>query len=120
MSETPTRRRTVQLSGRLTDLQLRNLVTRDRQYKVSDGNSLYVLVSPSGSRAWRWKYLFGGRQKELALGLYPQVTLAEARAARDLARKKVVAGIDPAEERRDAKLALLAAQETSFETVARA
>jgi hypothetical protein len=53
MSETPTRRRTVQLSGRLTDLQMRNLVTRDRQYKGSDGNSLYVLVSPTGSRAWR-------------------------------------------------------------------
>lgn len=120
MSELSTNRRTRQLNGRLTDLQLRNLVTQDRPYKVADGNSLYVLVSPSGSRAWRWKYLFAGKEKVLPLGIYPNVPLAQARAARDDARKKVLAGIDPAEERRDAKLALLTAQENSFEAVARA
>src|SRR4051812_6348703 len=120
MSETATPRRTRQLNGRLTDVQLRNLVTRERQYKVTDGNSLYVLVSPSGGRAWRWKYLFAGKEKELSLGVYPEVTLAQARSARDAARKKVLAGIDPAEERRDAKLALLATRENTFEPVARA
>lgn len=69
MSEIPTHRRIRQLSGRLTDVQLRNLVTRERPYKVTDGNSLYVLVSPSGSRAWRWKYLFAGKEKVLPLGV---------------------------------------------------
>jgi hypothetical protein len=68
-------------------LQLRNLVTRERPYKVTDGNSLFVLVSPSGSRAWRWKYLFAGKEKVLPLGIYPEVTLAQARAAQDEARK---------------------------------
>lgn len=120
MSETATPRRTRQLSGRLTDLQLRNLTTRDRPYKVADGNSLYVLVAPTGLRAWRWKYHFAGKEKLLPLGSYPEVGLAQARAARDEARKKILAGVDPAEERRDAKLALLAAQENSFEAVARA
>ena len=120
MSEIVTQRRTRQLKGHLTDLNLRNLSTRDRPYKVADGNGLYVLVSPTGLRAWRWKYRFASREKVLSLGSYPEVSLAQARTARDEARKKVLAGIDPAEDRRDAKLALLAAQENSFEAVARA
>lgn len=120
MSETVTHCRVRQLKGQLTDLNLRNLTTRDRPYKVADGNGLYVLVSPTGLRAWRWKYRFAGREKVLPLGSYPDVALAQARTARDDARKKMQAGIDPAEERRDAKLALLAAQENSFEAVARA
>lgn len=77
-------------------------------------------MAPSGGRAWRWKYSFAGKEKVLPLGVYPDVTLAQARAARDEARKKLLAGIDPAEERRDAKVALLAAHENSFESVARA
>jgi hypothetical protein len=120
VSETTIHRRTRQLKGQLTDLKLRNLETRDKPYKVADGNGLFVLVSPSGLRAWRWKYRFAGREKVLPLGKYPDVTLADARRARDEARNKVLADIDPAEERRDAKFALLAAHENSFETVARA
>ncbi|HVZ45484.1 MAG TPA: tyrosine-type recombinase/integrase [Ramlibacter sp.] len=120
MSETTTLRRTRQLKGQLTDLKLRNLETREKPYKVADGNGLYVLVSATGLRAWRWKYRFARKEKVLPLGKYPDVTLAEARAARDEARKKLLADIDPAEERRDAKVALLVAHENSFETVARA
>jgi integrase len=120
MSEIVTHRRTRQLKGQLTDLTVRNLTTRDRPYKVADGNGLFVLVSPTGLRAWRWKYRFAGREKVLPLGKYPEVSLAQARALRDEARQKVLAAIDPAEERRDSKLALLAAHENSFEAVARA
>lgn len=120
MSETTTHRRTRQLKGQLTDLKLRNLETREKPYKVADGNGLFVLISPSGLRAWRWKYRFAGKEKVLPLGKYPDVTLADARQARDEARKKVLADVDPAEERRDAKFALMAAHESSFETVARA
>ncbi len=109
-----------QSAGRLTDLQLRALVTRERPYKLADGNSLYVLVTPTGLRAWRWKYHFLGKEKLLPLGAYPEVGLAQARAARDEARKKVQEGIDPARERKDVKLGLLLAQESSFESVARA
>jgi len=121
MSEkTVTQRRTSKLNGRLTDLQLRNLTTRERPYKVADGNSLFVLVAPTGLRAWRWRYYFAGKEKILPLGSYPEVGLAQARAARDEARKQVLAGLDPAGERRDAKVALRSAHENSFESVARA
>lgn len=85
-----------------------------------DGNSLFVLVTPSGQRSWRWRYYIRGREKVLLLGSYPEVSLQQARAARDQARDKVQAGIDPADEKREAKLALLIAQESSFEAVARA
>jgi len=86
VSETTTYRRTRQLKGQLTDLKLRNLETRAKPYKVADGNGLFVLVSPSGLRAWRWKYRFAGKEKVLPLGKYPDVTLADARRVRDEAR----------------------------------
>jgi hypothetical protein len=79
MSEIIIQRRTRQLKGQLTDLNLRNLITRERPYKVADGNGLYVLVAPSGLRAWRWKFRFAGREKVLPLGSYPEVSLAQAR-----------------------------------------
>ncbi len=90
MSKIVTQRRTRQLKGHLTDLNLRNLSTGDRPYKVADGNGLYVLVAPTGLRAWRWKYRYAGREKVLPLGSYPEVSLAQARTARDEARKKVL------------------------------
>ncbi|HYD77532.1 tyrosine-type recombinase/integrase [Ramlibacter sp.] len=117
---TTTQRRPRQPDCRLTDQQLADLITRDRPYKVFDGNSLFVLVTPSGQRSWRWRYYIRGREKVLLLGSYPEVSLEQARAARDQARDKVQAGIDPADEKREAKLALLIAQESSFEAVARA
>jgi hypothetical protein len=120
VSETTTHRRTRQLKGQLTDLKLRNLETREKPYKVADGNGLFVLVSPSRLRAWRWKYRFAGKEKVLPLGKYPDVTLADARRLRDEARKQVLADVDPAGQRREAKLALQVAQLTSFEKVANA
>jgi hypothetical protein len=63
ISEIITQRRIRQLKGQLTDLSLRNLSTRECPYKVSDGNGLYVLVSPIGLRAWRWKYRFASCEK---------------------------------------------------------
>lgn len=113
-------RRTRQIVGRLTEQRLAELVTGERPYKVFDGNSLFVLVAPTGLRSWRWRYYIRGREKVLLLGSYPEVSLEHARVARDQARDKVDAGIDPADEKRDAKLALLSAHESSFEAVARA
>jgi hypothetical protein len=111
MSETTAPpRRSRRTSQELTEEKLRNLVTKERPYKVSDGNSLYVLVAPTGLRSWRWRYYIRGREKMLLLGSYPQLGLEQARTARDQAREKVLAGIDPADEKREAKLALLIAQ----------
>ncbi len=89
---------------RLSDAALRALKPRDRPYKVSDGHGLHLLVTPNGSRLWRLAYRFGGRQKLLALGRYPEVTLAEARAKALEARRLLAAGRDPAAVRRAEKL----------------
>lgn len=81
MSEnTTTLRRPRQADGRLTDQQLADLVTQERPYKIFDGNSLFVLVTPSGQRSWRWRYYIRGREKVLLLGSYREVSLEQARA----------------------------------------
>lgn len=120
MTETTIRRRTSQLHGKLTDAKIRSLQTRASPYKVSDGNSLYLLIAPTGLRAWRWKYSFQRKEKLLPLGTYPAMSLAQARRARDEAKQKLLTGVDPMEERREAKLAARIAHENSFESVARA
>lgn len=81
---------------------------------------MYLEVTPSGGKLWRLKYRINDKEKHLPLGRYPDVSLEEARAARDAARKKIAQGIDPAEERKAEKAARKIAVNTSFESVARA
>ena len=87
--------------------------------RLTDGGGLYLEVAPNGSRRWFWKYLFGGKEKRLALGSYPGTSLRAARAARDAARKLHQSGTDPAHRRQLDKLAGKADAATSFEAVAR-
>jgi integrase len=110
----------------LTDIELRNLKSRDKPYKVSDGNGLYVLVTPEGGKLWRYAYRFDGKQKTLALGIYAAasgkkyqaVSLAEARKYRDAAWVALKAGTDPAvKKKHDASEARQSRQNT-FEIVA--
>ncbi|BCI65674.1 integrase [Acetobacter aceti NBRC 14818] len=84
----------------LTDVQLRRLAPREKPYKLADTGGLFILVQKNGSRLWRMKYRFGGREKLLAFGAYPEVTLAAARDARDQARAELRAGRDPSLTRR--------------------
>ena len=70
----------------LTDMLCRQAVPADKERKLSDAHGLYLAVLPSGTKVWRWKYRFGGREKKLSLGSYPLISLKQARAARDLAR----------------------------------
>jgi integrase len=79
----------------LTDTALRNAKPLARPAKLSDGGGLHLLVTPGGSKLWRLAYRFGGKQKTLALGVYPSVTLADARSKRDTAKKMLAAGCDP-------------------------
>ncbi|NHO33470.1 Arm DNA-binding domain-containing protein [Acetobacter fallax] len=79
----------------LTDVQLRRLAPREKPYKLTDTGGLFILVQKNGSRLWRMKYRFGGREKLLAFGAYPGVTFAAARDARDQARAELRAGRDP-------------------------
>src|SRR5688500_16000348 len=74
-------------TNRLTDAALRALKPQSTRLKVSDGGGLYVLVQPSGGRLWRFDYRFSGKQKTLALGVYPAVSLAQARQDRDEAKR---------------------------------
>src|SRR5688572_32497486 len=84
----------------LTDTAIRNAQPRKAQYKLSDAAGLYLLVTPSGSKWWRLKYRFGGKEKLLSLGVFDEVSPAKARKRRDAARELVADGIDPSARRR--------------------
>jgi integrase len=91
---------------------------KDKAYKLSDGGGLYLLVNTSGSRYWRLKYRVAGKEKLLALGVYPDVSLADARAKRDEAKRVLAAGGDPGEVKQSEKQAKILAVSNSFEALA--
>ena len=103
----------------LTDKAIRALKPAQKPYKASDGLGLYLLVQTNGSRLWRFKYRFGGKEKLAALGAYPEIGLAEARRRRDDARRLLASGLDPSAQRRAASAAKSNATTNSFEVVAR-
>lgn len=88
----------------LTDIKVRTTKPMDKQYKLTDGNGMHLLVHPNGSKYWRLQYRFGGKQKMLALGVYPDVSLADARVRRDEARKLLANGIDPGDKKKNDKV----------------
>jgi integrase len=88
----------------LTDTAIRNAKPRDRAYKVFDTGGLYVQITPSGSRLWRMKYRYRGREKLLSFGSYPLVNLKLAREKRDEARLLLLDDLDPSEEKKLARL----------------
>lgn len=81
----------------LTELQIKNAKPKEKDYKLSDGFGLHLLVTPTGGKLWRFQYRFDGRQKTLALGAYQSITLADARQRREDARKLLANGVDPGE-----------------------
>lgn len=87
----------------LTDAKIKALKPKAKQYKVSDYDSLYILVRPNGSKLWRFKFRFNGKENAIAFGKYPYVTLKHARFLRDDAKTSLARGFDPAAERRAAK-----------------
>ena len=80
----------------LTDVKIRAAKPRSKSYKVTDANRLYLLVTPSGGKLWRWSYSFDGKQKGMAFGAWPKVSLAEARLKRDEAVAMLEDMRDPA------------------------
>ncbi|HBW0980596.1 TPA: integrase arm-type DNA-binding domain-containing protein [Klebsiella aerogenes] len=88
----------------LTDIKVRTAKPTDKQYKLTDGSGMHLLVHPNGSKYWRLQYRFAGKQKMLALGVYPEVSLADARARRDEARKLLANGIDPGDKKKSDKV----------------
>ena len=85
---------------KLTARQVETAKPKDKPYKLADGGGLYLLVNPNGKRYWRLKYRSLGKEKLLAIGVYPDVSLAEARNKREDAKRTLAAGNDPSLERK--------------------
>ena len=92
---------------------------REKSYKLSDGGGLYLEVMPSGSKYWRLKYRINGKEKRLAIGVFPQVGLADAREERERAKKLLAANKDPSELKKLEKLTAQISSENTFEGIAR-
>lgn len=97
---------------RLTDLEIRNAKPREKAYKLSDGNNLYLLVTPKGSKLWRFDYRFKGKRKTLSLGSYDLISLKEAREMAFEAKRSLAKGVDPSAVRKASK------QDLTFRAIA--
>jgi len=102
----------------LTDTAVRNAKPQAKPYKISDGSGLHLLILASGAKLWRLAYRFNGKQKTLALGSYPTVTLQKARQGRDDARTLLADGLDPSVQKRQEKVAARLGGEATFKALA--
>jgi integrase len=89
-----------------------------KAYRLADGRGLFLWITPSGGKLWRWKYRFDGKEKLMPLGKYPDVSLADARERHGAARKLLAGGVDPMAERKAEKIAAAASAENSFRSIA--
>jgi len=103
----------------LTDVKCRNAKGKIKPHKLSDGGGLHLLVNADGAKYWRLAYRWHGKQRTLAVGVYPAVGLVEARAARDDAKRNLAANVDPSAVKRERKRAAKIATGNTFEAVAR-
>lgn len=90
----------------------------EKSYKLSDGNGLALLIEPSGSKLWRFRYRFGGKENMLTFGAFPEVSLASARTKRDDARRLIAEGIDPSQKRKAEKAAATTSAQNTFAALA--
>jgi len=102
----------------LTSLALQNAKPKEKPYKLSDGDGLFLLVQPSGSKLWRFRYRFAGKENTLALGPFPEVPLAAARGKRDNARTLIVEGKDPSQHKKLERIAAANAANNTFGAIA--
>jgi len=99
----------------LTDTTIKNAKPKDKPFKLTDEKGLFLLINPNGSKYFRLKYRYDGKEKVLALGVYPDTSLKMAREQRDKARELLANGIDPSETKKAAKTA----KSNTFESVVR-
>lgn len=102
----------------LTDIKVRSAKPQEKEYTLVDGDGMFLLIHPNGSKYWRFRFRFGGKQHLMAFGVYPETSLADARQKREEARRLVAAGIDPREHKRAVKEEQ-AKEAITFESVAR-
>src|SRR5208337_2918273 len=103
----------------LKEIHIRNAKPKSKLYRLFDGGGLYLEVSPTGGKYWRYKYRYAGKEKRLALGVYPDVGLADARELHASARKALARGIDPGVAKKEAKRQILLKSGNTFEAIAR-
>src|SRR5665213_1875170 len=103
----------------LTQMAIKNAASHDKPYKLSDSGGLYLLVQPNGSKLWRLKYHFLGKEKLLSIGPFPVIGLADARSKRDRAKNKLLDGADPCAQKRLDNIAAKTAANSTFELVAK-
>ena len=102
--------------NKLTESAVKKAEPKTKQFKLSDGGGLYLLVHTNGSKYWRFDFRFDGKQKSSSLGVWPEVTLAEARTKRDQAKSKIKEGVNPIKAKKE-KIALQLMQAQEKETV---
>ena len=105
--------------GKLTAVAVKNAKAADKPYKLADGGGMFLLVDSKGGKYWRLAYRFAGKQKTLALGIYPEVTLEAARKARDRAREQLRDDVDPCMMRKVGKITARHKAANNFEAIAR-
>jgi integrase len=104
---------------KLTHTEIKKAGSREKTYRLFDGGGLYLEINPHGRKYWRLKYRYGEKEKRLALGVYPDVTLKEARVKRLEARKQLDAGLDPSVEKKKQQTRIIAEEKNTFELIAR-
>ncbi|MEN3373606.1 integrase arm-type DNA-binding domain-containing protein [Dechloromonas sp. ZS-1] len=103
----------------LTDIGIRTAKPQEKSIKMTDGGGLYLLLNTNGSKWWRLDYRFDGKRKTLSVGVYPEISLKDARERRDAARKLLADGVDPGAQRKAAKATRAALNANSFEIICR-
>lgn len=104
--------------NKLTEVAAKKAKPREKSYKISDGGGMYLEVMPNGSKYWRMKYRFGGKEKRLAFGVYPLISLAAAREKVRHAKLELLEGNDPGEIKKQEKLKKLVASTNTFSAIA--
>ncbi|MGZ8256296.1 MAG: tyrosine-type recombinase/integrase, partial [Gallionella sp.] len=103
----------------LTAIEVKSAKASDKPRKLADGGGMFLLVNANGAKYWKFSYRYGGKQKTLALGVFPDTSLNDARGKREEARRLLASGIDPCAAKQATKAAVVALADSSFEAVAR-
>ena len=103
----------------LTLFAIRNAKAKDKPYKLFDGSGLHLLITPGGTKLWRFRYRSGGKQLMIGFGPFPEITISEAREKREEARKLVAKGVDPSKQRKEERRAAAFAARNTFRPVAK-
>ena len=102
----------------LTEFACKNFKSKEKPYKVSDSGGMFLLIKPDGSKYWRLKYNYAGKENLIALGVYPEISLRDARTKRNEYKRQLKEGIDPVQKKRQEKTELKEDTANTFENIA--